>query len=353
MIPIFADKHYPSEAMSPEALDAYLAKGWYRMGQTIFTTHFLCFGRTFYSAIWVRLPLEGYQFSRSLRRIIRRNQNRFRTEFRQASITPEKEALYQQYKSTFPGMLAPTLRDSLLDGDDFNIYNTYEVAVYDGSKLAALSYFDLGANSAASITGIYSPEYNNFSLGIYTMLMEIAFCMDNQLDFFYPGYVVPGYPRFDYKLRIGDVSYFDLRTDSWLPFRTLDSENTPIHTMERRLQELQQFLLFQGIRCQKMYYPLFEANLFGFWHADYFDYPVFLLCSPPEKASNFRAVVFSPQDNAFQLLQTALFDDLQFYFNETYMDSFDKRFNFLEIMVIEQVIESSGSPGEIAEALKR
>ena len=147
---MFAEKHYP-EVMIPEELDAYLAKGWYRMGQTIFTTHFLCFGRSFYSAIWIRLPLQGYQFRKSLRKAFRRNQQRFRHRVGPASITPEKEQLYRRYKASFPGILAPSLKDSLLDGEDYNIYNTYEVAVYEGSKLVALSFFDLGKNSAASI----------------------------------------------------------------------------------------------------------------------------------------------------------------------------------------------------------
>ena len=60
----FAEKHYP-ELLLPEELDAYLARGWYRMGQSIFTTHFLCFGEQFYSAVWVRLQLNDHSFSKS------------------------------------------------------------------------------------------------------------------------------------------------------------------------------------------------------------------------------------------------------------------------------------------------
>jgi arginine-tRNA-protein transferase len=43
MINMFADKHYP-ENLNLWELDQYLEKGWYRMGQVIFTTHFLFFG---------------------------------------------------------------------------------------------------------------------------------------------------------------------------------------------------------------------------------------------------------------------------------------------------------------------
>ena len=29
------------------------------------------------------------------------------------------------------------------------------------------------------------------------------------IDYYYPGYVVPGYHRFDYKLKIGEVEFYD------------------------------------------------------------------------------------------------------------------------------------------------
>ena len=349
---MFAEKHYP-EVMTPEELDAYLAKGWYRMGQTIFTTHFLCFGRTFYSAVWIRLPLKNYQFRKSLRKLLRRNQQQFRYRIRPASLTPEKEQLYRRYKASFPGILAPSLKDSLLDGEDFNIYNTYEVAVYDGSQLVALSFFDLGKDSAASILGIYDPAYSKYSLGFFTMLMEIDFSMQRGLDFFYPGYVVPGYPRFDYKLRIGrleDIEYYDLGHRGWQPYTRLSSSDVPLTKMEARLEALQQFLLNNNLWSQKLYYPLFEANLFGFWHAPYLDYPVFLLCSPRLQANNYLMTVYDPREDNYQLIRCSLFDDLQFYFNEAYTDSFDRRKHFLELVVIEDLLASSPSPADILQS---
>jgi hypothetical protein len=120
---MFAEKHYP-EILLPAELDTYLAKGWYRMGQTIFTTHFLCFGEQFYSAIWVRLPLDGYVFRKSLRKLVNRNDKLFRTEFGSVTLSREKEKLYLRYKAFFPGVLASSLKDALLDGEENNIYDT-------------------------------------------------------------------------------------------------------------------------------------------------------------------------------------------------------------------------------------
>ncbi|KGE85757.1 MAG: GNAT family N-acetyltransferase [Phaeodactylibacter xiamenensis] len=347
---MFAEKHYP-ELLLPEELDAYLSRGWYRMGQTVFTTHFLCFGRSYYSAIWVRLPLTGYRFRKSLRKVYRKVGRYFESEIGQAAITPEKERLYRRYKASFSGMLAPTLRDALMDGEDFNIFRTYEVRVYDKDKLIALSYFDLGHHSSASIMGIYDPDYKKYSLGLFTMLREIEYSMERKLLYYYPGYVVPGYPRFDYKLRIGEVEYFDLSLHAWRPHTGLAETETPLGAMNTRLQEMQQFLSHKGYKSQLLNYPLFEANLFGFWSAPYFDYPVFLLCSPREHNRRFLIIVYDPAVSSYKLMVAALFDDLQLYFNHSYTESFDKRTNFVELLVIERMLEESRTPGHLLQAL--
>lgn len=340
---MFAEKHYP-ENLRPEELDAYLARGWYRMGQSIFTTHFLCFGDQFFSAIWIRLPLENYQYSKSLRKIIRRNQERFKTSFQKSQLTYEKEQLYQRYKDSFPGMLAPTLKESLLDGEEFNIYQTYEINVYDGNRLVATSFFDVGKDSAASILGIYDPEYSYYSLGLYTMLMEIEFCMQNGMPYFYPGYVVPNYPRFDYKTRIGAVEYYDLSSGNWLPFNQLEPQDVPMQKMQDKLDELQQVFKKNNIPSKKYLYPLFEANLFAFWQTEYFDFPVFLMCYPQEKASTYFIVVYDMRQKAYHLLECTPLDDLMFYVNESYASLFDRRRFFLELIVIkDQLLRTSNA----------
>ncbi|MBA4056534.1 MAG: arginyl-tRNA--protein arginylyltransferase, partial [Marivirga sp.] len=53
---MFAQVHSP-EKLLPRELDAYLEQGWFRMGQTIFTTNFLNFKNEFYSALWLRIML--------------------------------------------------------------------------------------------------------------------------------------------------------------------------------------------------------------------------------------------------------------------------------------------------------
>lgn len=349
---MFALKHYP-EQMSGRELDIYLARGWYRMGQTIFTTHFLCFDKNFYSAIWIRQDLKDYKFRKSLRKIIRKNDRHFEVAFRPALINEERERLYQIYRQDFPGILAPNLLESLQDGGYTNIFKTYEVAIYEGEKLVGLSYFDLGEESAASIIGIYHPDYKKHSIGFYSMLKEIEFCQNQGLRYYYPGYVVPGYPRFDYKARIGDVDYYNLKRNDWLPYQSLPPQQIPIHQMELQLNELAKLLQVDGFATRIKYYPLFEANLFGYWQLPYFDYPILLLFRTNTMSKVYDVLVFDPRTQLFQLLRCNGIEDFQFYFNEQFLHSFRGPGFFMELINVEQVLLSARSAEVMSQSLKK
>ncbi|MEJ0033540.1 MAG: hypothetical protein WDO15_25805 [Bacteroidota bacterium] len=85
---MFVDVHCP-DRVEPAALDDYLERGWFRMGQTIFTTNWLNFRDTFYSAIWLRVLLDDYTEDHTQKKLLQKN-SRFHTEIRPSVITIEK-----------------------------------------------------------------------------------------------------------------------------------------------------------------------------------------------------------------------------------------------------------------------
>jgi len=97
---MFAQAKAP-EQLLPQELDEYLARGWFRMGQTIFTTNFVHFKNETYSAIWLRIVLSDYEGDRTASKLFRQNAI-FKTSIGPASITPEKEELYDRYKTGIP-----------------------------------------------------------------------------------------------------------------------------------------------------------------------------------------------------------------------------------------------------------
>jgi leucyl-tRNA---protein transferase len=238
---MFAQIEYP-EKLLPEELDNYLSKGWFRMRQTIFTTNFLHFKQQFYSAIWLRVGLDDYIADKKYFTLHKLN-NGFRTETKKSittAITPEHELLYRHYRQSISFDISPSLHELLFGAETHNRFNTHEVNIYDGERLIAAGFFDLGQKSAAGITCIYHPAYKKYSLGKYLMYLKIDFCKQRQLQYFYPGYVVPGCAPFDYKLTVGKATlqYLQLSTQNWQAFTQAASIQNPLKEMLEKLTEL-------------------------------------------------------------------------------------------------------------------
>lgn len=198
-------------------LDAFLELGWFRIQQSIFTTQVLNFNTITYPTIWLRVPLIDFLPGKKFKTLSHKN-SRFKTEIKKAIYTWEHEVLYATYKADVPFESAPSLQWLLYGDSARDVYNTYMINVYDGNKLIGAGFFDLGETSVAGICSIYDPQYKKYSLGKYMIYEKIIYCKKEKYDYFYPGYFVPGYPRFDYKLEIGKpaIEYFDTRQKKWL-----------------------------------------------------------------------------------------------------------------------------------------
>lgn len=337
----FAEKHH-LEALPHRLLDLYLERGWYRMGQSVFTTHFLSFSDAILSAIWTRLDLNDYSFSKSLRKLVRRNDRRFSTVIQPAVIDEERELLFQKYRDSFPAELAPTIEDYLLEGRPESVFDSWEVAVFQGERLAAVSYFDKGVKGAQSIIGIYDPDFKQYSLGIYSMLLEIKHCQQQGIRYYYPGYVVPGNPRFDYKLRIGPVDYYDLKSHDWKPHCDLLPCNIPMEEMKNRLLEIRALGAAEGVDLPLLYNPLFEAALISYIEEEaagrFLDFPVILFCGRAAESARFYVVAYDPRESCFKLLSCVLSLQLWFHYHQALKTSYDAE-QFLQIpLVVEKVI---------------
>jgi arginyl-tRNA--protein-N-Asp/Glu arginylyltransferase len=206
--------------MEPDQLDAFLALGWFRMHQTIFTTEALLIDNKMFPVIWLRVRLLDFELGRTYRSIRKRN-GQLHLDIQKAVISPQHASLYDSYKESVSFEIAPSL-EWLLYGNSYrDIYNTYMVNVFDQDKMIGAGFFDLGHQSAAGITSFFDPAYKKYSIGKYMIYEKMLYCKKVNFRFFYPGYFVPGYSRFDYKLEIGrsSLEYFCKVTNRWFPMR--------------------------------------------------------------------------------------------------------------------------------------
>jgi arginyl-tRNA--protein-N-Asp/Glu arginylyltransferase len=303
-IDMFAEAHFP-KLLGPEELDQYLEQGWFRMGQTIFTTNFLNLKNEFYSAIWLRIVLSEFEGDLKQQKLKKINAG-FRVDFRQASITPEKEELFVRYRHSISFDASSSLHHLLFGNETYSIYTTQEINVYDGEKLIAVGFFDLGRKSAAGISSFYDPTYKKHTLGKYLIYLKIEYCKNHGFDFFYPGYFAPGYKLFDYKLDIGKsaLQYLQLSTGKWKSIHEFTEDDNALRVMREKLQMIKMLLTASYRDAEVSRYAYFEANLLSELEGiDLFDYPVFLRIPENEISEINPIVVFDVCDHRYHLIK--------------------------------------------------
>jgi leucyl-tRNA---protein transferase len=212
--------HFP-DALLGGHLDAYLKIGWFRTGQAMHTTNHIYFNGIMYNAIWLRHDLQSWTGGKTFAKLKARNKH-LQVVLQKATVTLAQENLYRTYLQAMPFNGSPSLQDLLYgftNVEGSNIFNTYQLCIYDNSKLVGCTYFDIGVKSAEGISSFYDPAYKANSLGKYLIYLQIEVCKFNQLTYYYPGYFVPGYAPFDYKLSINNtvLEFYDVTNDAWLP----------------------------------------------------------------------------------------------------------------------------------------
>lgn len=269
-------EYYHPSSLSPARLDRYLAAGWFRSASMLFRSKLLCLDGEVLSPVNIRVKLENYEFKKRFRKLLRQNKQRFRTFIRPMQIDEAKESLYELQKHKFKGFVIDTLEDFMLAGSFFDsVFDTYEISVYDEEKLVATSLFDIGKKSIASIIALHDPEYQKYSLGTYTMLCEIEYAIEKDRKFFYPGYVFDQPSSFDYKLRLGNMYYYNWE-GKWRNMENLKNEKHSAEIIIEKTEALKQILDKFGIKYEEYLYPLFSLNYVDFTPNNLLRNPIFL-----------------------------------------------------------------------------
>jgi arginine-tRNA-protein transferase len=242
---MYSEKEMPSEVKG-DILDAYLAKGWFRMRDSIFTvSHLVDYESvSLHQVSWLRFQLDQIVEKKSHKKIRRKNsefQVRYATNYQASEL---HNSLFERYVASIDFQTYPSITEALCGDDDVNIFQTNSIEVFDGDKLIAVGIYDVGNIAAQSIMHFYDPEYSLYSLGKYLVLLTVNHLIKNNFIFYYPGYVVAGRHKFDYKLFIGEdiAYYFDPEKFDWLLFdqhRMIDLEYTEDDVVNFVLMQLE------------------------------------------------------------------------------------------------------------------
>ncbi|MCP4133585.1 MAG: hypothetical protein GY754_21635 [bacterium] len=282
-------------------LDSLLAKGWFRCTDFFLKAQMLCVDEQVASILNVRIPLKNFSYKKNHKKILRVVENNFQVKIEKINLTEEKEDLYQRFQKKFHGFIFYSLNDFIYGINDESICDTHEVTVYDGDRLIALSFFDPGKTSLAGLIGIYDLEYDQYSLGTYTMLKEIEYGIENKCRYYYPGHVFENNPCYDYKLTLGPTEYLNNK-NKWVPVSGSIDANIYLQKILSATEDIEAELNRCGIPYIKKLNPYYA---YGYFVHD-----------EDQLIKSVIPILFEIEDRDIKLLLEYLYDTNEFVLSE-------------------------------------
>ncbi len=288
------NRYFIKTELSTENLDQSLSKGWFRMQQHFFTTHFIYINHQYQSAIWLRYNLKHLPVSLKKINLIYGSEE-FEYEVVSFKINNTYQELFLKHQESYGNNIYPTLEALLFGNSQFDRFNSFVINIYDKTRLIGAKIFDIGNSSAAGIVSFFDPEYSKYSLSDLMTYRAIDYCTEKGLAYFYPGYFVPGITGFPYKMEIyhGALEFFRISTSSWRSLHSFSSLDIPLDEMIGALNDLQGVLIHNDINA------LMVTNT-GFQTSDNLEnYPILLLCSTTDESDCDRAITYNCIDKKY------------------------------------------------------
>ncbi|MCY3620879.1 MAG: arginyltransferase [Gammaproteobacteria bacterium] len=196
--------------------DAYscLAKaGYRRTGSMIYRPH--CDGCN--ACIPLRIVVDGHTPSRRFRRVLARNADLAVQLVGAGDMTDEHFGLYRRYiegRHGDGGMYPPSRADYLTFAESRGI-DTLALDCRDGrGRLVASAVTDVLDHGLAAVYTFFDPGLPRRSLGVFTILRQIAECRRRGLPHLYLGYWIDELPKMRYKAEYQPAEI--LREGAWV-----------------------------------------------------------------------------------------------------------------------------------------
>lgn len=214
MTPAF-DEAFICDSVPAEIMDRLWAAGWRHFGSYFFrySTQPAEDGSP-QTITPLRIDLEACTFGKSQRRVLKKNAD-LRSEITPARIDDALLAMFQRHKQRFTHNVPETLEAFIGPAPERGPCECRMIRVFEGERLIAASFLDVGQQAASSVYGLFEPEFAKRSLGIFTLLLEIEHCRQSGLQWLYPGYATHEPSAYDYKKQFRGMEALDWGTGEW------------------------------------------------------------------------------------------------------------------------------------------
>ncbi|MBF0180222.1 MAG: arginyltransferase [Magnetococcales bacterium] len=203
----------PDTQMDMSRFEFLLAIGYRRSGNIVYRPR--CDGCN--ACIPVRVPVEGFRASRSLRRIRDRNQD--------LTIHPEEPVFNEERFDLYLRYLAgrhaqgPMTNSSPEDFQDFLLSDWCRTSFVDfrlQGRLVMTAVIDRLEHSLSAVYTFFDPQERERGLGTFAVLWEIAEARALGMHWLYLGYWIAESHKMSYKARFQPLEAY--RQRQWLPW---------------------------------------------------------------------------------------------------------------------------------------
>lgn len=215
-------------------LDSMLNLGLRRSGNIYYQAH--CPQCTM--CLSYRVLLNNLDFTRSQKRVLKRNRD-IEVQFTYpSSVTPEKEELYIRY-NYFQHHLKPAkgqkeeefnedrVLSMMKDQMYSNTRSSLEMELFLKNRLMGFAIFDGAENSLSAVYSVYDVQERRRSLGTYIILKSLEWAKIMNYQYYHLGFYIPGHPKMDYKSHYKTGEIRNPHTGVWENAETFISHFTP------------------------------------------------------------------------------------------------------------------------------
>jgi arginine-tRNA-protein transferase len=215
MIPI--NEYFLRSQLTPEQMDFLWARGWRHFGNYFFRYSSARHWGGVRNVMPLRVDLSKFSPSRSQKRVGARNRG-LRVIIRDTFLDAVKKELFYRHRERFKDNVPDSIYDFLSEDPAVEPCQNREICVYEGDRLLAASFLDLGAIATSAVYAMFEPEESKRSLGIFTMLEAIRYSRERGCRYYYPGYTYREPSIYDYKKNFAGSEYYDWK-EGWKPFK--------------------------------------------------------------------------------------------------------------------------------------
>ena len=209
------NEYFIAGSVSASEMDLLWAQGWRHFGTYFFRYSMAENEGALCQVLPLRLKLSTFAVSRSQQRVLKKNRD-VEVIIRDAVIDAQKEALFLRHRTRFKQNIPDSIHDFISDSPATVPCRTQEVCVYDGDRLLAASFLDIGEQATSAVYAAFDPAESARSLGIFTMLCAIGQSQALGCQYYYPGYAYREPSPYDYKKRFCSLEALDWES-GWKP----------------------------------------------------------------------------------------------------------------------------------------